>query len=363
MHRLPEAISFPQDAASHPISNVEWWYGYALLSGSRGNRYAAMASFFRVGELAVPKGHYVIHSLRRLGDGRFECHSEIDRMLGFQMAGVYLPAYLVKNPRDTHTWSLYKRMLSGTDLPSPHRYLSSAEVRIRPTRLSYGSHRLTFRDDSRTDFRLSLSMPESDLSLDFTPAKPISLIDEKGDLNGLRYYSVTRNRVAGELRTPEGTERLWGEGWFDHQWGRNYGLLLGDGWDWFGFQLKDGNDLIVSRLRKAKPGLKPYTVAKLIRRDGSVAESERVGWLETKSWTSERSGATYPAEWRLSLPDFALKLAVFPLLADQEMPIIGPLRAIWEGVCSVVVEARTPDGRRHRVEGSGFVELVGYAQK
>ncbi|MFC5406003.1 lipocalin family protein [Cohnella soli] len=359
---MADVITFPQDAATHPMSNVEWWYGYALLSGNRGNRYAAMFSFFRVGELAVPKGHYVIHSLHRLGDARISSHSEIDRMLGIQMTGVYLPAYLLKNPRDTHTWSLYRRMLSGAELPSPHRYLPSSEVLARPTRLKYGLHRLTFADDVSSFFRVSLTTSTSTLSLDFSPLKPISLIDEKGDLNGLRYYSVTRNRVIGELQTAEGKEQLWGEGWFDHQWGRNYGLLLGNGWDWFGLQMKDGNDLIVSRLRKAKPESKPYIVAKHIRSDGSVAQSERVGWLETGTWTSESSGATYPAQWQLSLPDFALELVVIPLLANQEMPIIGPLRNIWEGVCTVIGEAVAPDGRRMHVEGNGFVELVGYAK-
>ncbi|MCD9025283.1 lipocalin family protein [Cohnella silvisoli] len=362
MNRQPSIITFPQDAASHPISNVEWWYCYALLLGSHGNRYTVMASFFRVGELAVPKGHYMIHSLIRLNTNHIESHSELDRMLSYQMAGVYLPAYLIKNPRDRHTWNQYKHLLKGS-LPSPHRFMkTAATVQTRPTRLTYGSNRMTFKDDLRSDFQLQLTSKTARIRLNYVPFKPISLIDEKGKVNGLRYYSVTRNRVFGELYADGRAEMLWGEGWFDHQWGRNYGLLQGEGWDWFGIQLIDGNDLLINRLRQADASDAPYSVAKLIRKDGSVTTSEWVKLQPTKHWDSSLTSAHYPVEWQISLPDFSMELQVTPLLKEQEIPIIGPLQAIWEGVCIVTGKARSSNGNYYPVKGHGFVDLVGYPQ-
>jgi predicted secreted hydrolase len=362
LNRQPDIISFPHDAAKHPISNVEWWYCFAMLSGSRGNRYAVMASFFRVGELAVPKGHYMIHSLVRLNTNQYESQSELDRMLSYQMAGVYLPAYLITKPRDRHTWNLYKQLLKGS-LPSPHHFMTSASVQSRPTRLAYGNNRMTFKDDLQSEFQLQLTFPSTRIRLNYVPLKPISLIDEEGKVNGLRYYSVTRNRVFGELYSAGNTETLRGEGWFDHQWGRNYGLLQGDGWDWFGIQLHDGNDLLINRLRRADADAVPYTVAKLIRKNGSVTTSERVTLQPTNNWGSLLTSAEYPLEWQISLPDFSMSLHITPLMNHQEMPIIGPLQAIWEGVCAVNGEVRSPVGTIIQVKGHGFVELVGYPQK
>jgi predicted secreted hydrolase len=340
---------------------VEWWYCYALLTGSLGNKYAVMASFFRVGELAAPKGHYLIHSLVHLNDRRFECHSEVDRMLSYQMAGVYLPAYLIKNPRDKKTWKLYNKVLQGS-LPSPHRFLKNATVQSRPMRIAYGDNRMTFDNDSNSDFELRLTSPASRVRLNYTPTKPIALIDEAGVLNGLRYYSATRNRVSGEIISGEITEKVSGDGWFDHQWGRNYGLLLGEGWDWFGIQLQDGNELLINQLRHANEEDKTEKVAKLILKDGSVITSDRVTIEPTKHWDSRLTAGRYPAEWLITLPDYAMELCVTPILANQEMSILGPLQAIWEGVVSVTGKASSPYGTPYPINGYGFVELVGYAR-
>ncbi|CAI6075386.1 lipocalin family protein [Cohnella sp. JJ-181] len=357
------SIALPQDAASHPASNVEWWYCFALLTGSRGGRYAVMASFFRVGELLAPKGHYVIHSLIRLDRDGFESHSELDRTLAFQMAGLYLPAYLLKNPSDRHTWETYRRLLSN-DLPPPHRYMQASAVQAAPTRLTYGRNTMTFRDDSRAGFELQLTSEAAHLRLNYVPRKPVSIIDEAGELNGLRYYSSTRNLAYGELHAEGRTETLRGEGWFDHQWGRSYGLLNGDGWDWFGLQLDDGRELLVSRLRREKaaaavPG-EPGAAAKLILPDGSVLTSERVLLRPARIWHSEATGADYPVAWDLLLPDYAMELRIAALMDRQEMPVLGPLRAIWEGVVSVRGEARPADGTATGIAGYGFMELVGY---
>lgn len=358
-------ITLPKDAGPHPLSNVEWWYCYALLTGSRGGRYAVMASFFRVGEWAVPKGHYIIHSLVRLDRARFESRSELDRSLAVQMAGVYLPAYLLAHPSDGHTWDIYRRLLANA-LPPPHRYMPSSSVGARPTRLAYGPNRMTFANDGEADFELKLETDTARLRLKFAPSKPLSVIDETGGLNGLRYYSQTRSWVYGELYEEGRAETLRGEGWFDHQWGRSYGLLAGEGWDWFGLQLADGRELLVSRLRPAggdsAAGEETRTEARLIRRDGSTAPSDRVSLRPLRHWKSAETGADYPVAWTISLPDYGMTLRVAPLLDRQEMPVLGPLRAIWEGVVAFEGDEQDGEGASARIAGYGFMELVGYPQ-
>ena len=221
---------------------------------------------------------------------------------------------------------------------------------------------MTFHDDHHTNFQLQLVSDNTHIRLDYSPLKPVSLIDEAGKVNGLRYYSVTRNRVHGELYSDDGMELLRGEGWFDHQWGRSYGLLQGEGWDWFGLQLQDGNELLINQLRSPDKTAAPYSVAKLIRWDGSVTTSEQVSLQPIRYWNSRLTSASYPIEWNISLPEFSMELHVIPLLDNQEMPIIGPLQAIWEGVCAVEGEIRSMSGGYVQVKGHGFVELVGYPQ-
>jgi len=68
-------------------------------------------------------------------------------------------------------------------------------------------------------------------------------------------------------------------------------------------------------------------------------------------WQSRRSGARYPARWRIRVPDEGLALEVVPALADQELDVAV---RYWEGAVTVT----TLDGRP---AGLGYVELVGYA--
>ncbi|MBB6692502.1 hypothetical protein H7B90_13920 [Cohnella xylanilytica] len=363
-------------AADRPSSNLEWWYGYAFLTGSSGRRYALVASFFRVGELPVVKGHYLIHSFVRLDEGSCEPRSYLDRTLVYQMVGFYLPAYFVLRPGDRRTWNQYIRLLRG-ELPPPHRAMpGGATVRSDPARLRYGDCSLSFAGADAggggggggaggagaPGFDLRIADETKAADLRFVPAKPLSAVDESGDLNGLKYYSFPRCRVSGWLRAASGeTETLEGEGWFDRQWGQNYDLLRGRGWDWFGLQLEDGRELLVSRLRKADSAAQGLGTAKLIGRDGRIAASANAVLTPLSHWRSPASGARYPAEWRLWLPELGMDLRVMPLLREQEIPIAGPIQAIWEGACLVVGEGRSPDGALSPIRSKGFAELVGYA--
>lgn len=306
------------------------------------------------------KGHYLIYSLVRLREGKVETRSLLDRSLTKHMIVLYLPLYLLMNPGDRMIWQQYEELLKG-NMPYPHVLLPHASVQSSPTRLNYGNSQFIFEEKPEPHYQLHITDPSFQIRLKFRPLKPVSSIDEEATLNRFRYYSITRNQVFGELQQSGMTETLTGEGWIDHQWGRNYGLVSGMGWDWFGLQLEDGRELLISRLRPAHSGSPENPIAKLIAADGAIATSERVSLQPLKYWRSIYSGARYPVEWAISLPDFAMNLHVAPLLNHQEIAIIGPLKAIWEGACSVTGESFSPQGVRTTISGKGFTELVGYA--
>ncbi|WP_256759320.1 lipocalin family protein [Cohnella sp. WQ 127256] len=352
-------ISIPKDAAAHPEANLEWWYCYAFINGSGGRRYALMISFFRVGELSRIKGHYLIYSLIRLDEPGFISRSYLDRSLFYHMTGLYLPSYFLFKPSDWQTWEQYGTLFKGK-LPTPHSWIKDISMHSQPTAIQYGHAGITFIDDVSQQFTLHIDDPEVRVDLTFTPSKPLTAIDEQGTLNGLYYYSSTRNTITGHIHHEGGTDQVSGEGWFDHQWGRNYELLKGEGWNWFGLQLDDGRELLINQLHAAKSATTPSSpTAILILKDQASISINNIKMRPLRVWRSFQSGMSYPVEWYISIPDYQLELHVIPAFDNQEMLIIGPIRAIWEGACLVT---GLDHSNNTPINGKGFVELAGFAK-
>ncbi|MGB4886781.1 MAG: lipocalin family protein, partial [Nitrospira sp.] len=76
-------------------------------------------------------------------------------------------------------------------------------------------------------------------------------------------------------------------------------------------------------------------------------------------WTSPRSKAQYPQQWRITAPSLGLNLDVRSLLADQELNTARSTRVVyWEGAVSATGQAHGT-----AVTGRGYVELTGYAER
>jgi predicted secreted hydrolase len=352
-------ITLPKDAGPHKDSNIEWWYFFAYLNGDRGGKYAVMASFFRVGELEIGKGHYLIHTLIDLNRKKRVNFSSIDSNVKLGMLAIYLPFYLLLHPTDLNMWNLYKELLKG-DIPSPHTLLKNAKITQRPAELVYGNHMLAFKGENESSFNVDLKEKNLEVNLEFSPRKPVSLIGGDGKPDDLYYYSFTRNAVHGIIKTDSGMENVSGQGWFDHQWGRDYSLAKGSGWNWFGIMLADGRELLVNEMTSGKPN---SSMANIIEKDGTIMFTRDVSFKKIKYWKSLKTNARYPVEWEIKVPEFGLFLHVEALFPSQEMPIIGPLQAIWEGTCKMTGRETLPNGKVNAIDGIGFMELVGYASK
>ncbi|WNF38790.1 lipocalin family protein [Bacillaceae bacterium IKA-2] len=360
IEKLPKQIqiSLPKDTAPHSGSNIEWWYFFAFLNGDKGGQYALMASFFRVGEFEFQKSHYLIYTLIDLNNKTKQAYSIIDSKLEFNMVSTFLPLYLLLHPTDKRIWKLYKSLLMK-QIPKPHTKIKKATIKKNPTQLIYGDNKLTFFGEKQDSFNVRLIEKNLEINLQFIPTKPIALIGGDGKPGDLYYYSFTKNKVQGKIQTDKGIENVKGEGWFDHQWGRDYGILKGSGWNWFGLQLEDGRELLINEeMRPSKETHSP--MANLIEEDGSVRFTRNVHFQAIKYWKSLKTNARYPIEWKISIPEFSMELHVSAVFSAQEMPIIGPMQAIWEGATVVVGQETLPNGKRKTVEGKGFMELVGY---
>lgn len=353
-------VLIAKESEPHTFSNVEWWYFYAFLNGDKGGKYAVIASFFRVGEIPLNKGHYLIYSLIDLADKCRKNYSLVDRKMLFSLVSIYLPYYLLHHPNDAQMRKLYINLLK-LNLPSPHKSMQHAFITKNPTCLVYGENSVTFYERGN-EFALNLVNGDLVIELQAAPMKPLSLVGGNGKPeNDLYYDSYTNNKVWGQITSKEKTEYVEGTGWYDHQWGNTHELILKLGWNWFGLQLEDGRELLVNQFRSIRDEKTISSIANIIDKQGNLKCTTNVILRPTNKWVSQLTNAAYPMEWTILIPEYYIKINILADFPEQEMPVLGPLQAIWEGTCSVLVEERLPLQKVTTTPGKGFMELVGYA--
>jgi predicted secreted hydrolase len=174
--------------------------------------------------------------------------------------------------------------------------------------------------------------------------------------NASHYIGYTRLAARGRLVVEGRPVAVSGEAWFDHEWSTS---ALGPGavgWDWFSLQLDGGQELMYFQIRREDGGVESVSGGTLVEPDGRTVRLARddVGLAVLDRWTSPESGATYPARWRLQVPERGLDLQVEPLVPGQELRTSF---VYWEGAVRV---AGTREGRP--LTGRGYVELTGYAR-
>ena len=329
---------FPRDHGAHERFRTEWWYYTGHLTAADGRRFGFELTFFRRG---IPPDQiqtlpskwslqqlYLAHfALTDLSSGRFYYADKVSRD-GLGKAGAETGRLHVWVDR----WSL--RM---EDHPAPNHQLQAAIDSVA-------------------------------IDLTVVPEKPPIIhgrggISRKGADPGQasHYYSLTRLATEGQIRVGTETVAVTGLSWMDHEFGS---ADLGRdvvGWDWFSLQLRDSTELMWYSLRRADGSADPVSNGTLIFADGRTqpltARDLTVEPLDY--WTSPRSKAKYPQQWRLTAPSMGINLDVRSLLADQELHTARSTRVTyWEGAVSATGQARGA-----AVTGRGYVELTGYAER
>lgn len=273
---------------------------------------------------------------------------------------IYLPYNMLINSTDKRVCKLLLDLLKFK-LLYPHRQLGHVLEHKNPIKLVYDNNSLSFISQSSHLFNLKLLDADFSIDIKFSPQKPIALVGSNGKPDKLYYYSFTRNHLQGHIMKRGSIEIVRGQGWFDHQWGRNYSLTFKEGWDWFGIQLIDARELLLNQFFLIKNKEKFGPMANLVENDGSLKFTRNIQFDPVKYWQSPYTGALYPLEWNIIIPDFNMQLYVQPNFCSQEMPVFGHLQAIWEGACLVSGEEGAPAYKTKKLVGKGFMELVGYA--
>ncbi len=336
------AWSFPRDHYAHPAYKTEWWYYTGHLADTRdtAQRFGYQFTFFRIGVNPRPAdsgsdwaaqmlimGHAAITDVRT---GRHYFSDVLYRTIpllgGFGAPDDSLIAWS-RGPAGTEQrWTLARRRDGFAVAMADRRRGFSFDLEASPTRA------LVFEGPNG-----------------FSRKGP-------GPTSASQYYSFTRLQTGGTLRLGDRVFSVRGTSWMDQEIGSNQLAREQVGWDWFALQLDDGRDLMLYLLRDST-GATSWASGTLVPRIGAPRYLAAADYTIRPSgtWTSDSTGARYPARWTVSLPADNLTLEVVPLAADQENRSAVPRGLFyWEGAVEVRAEGRAV--------GKGYVELTGYGK-
>ena len=328
-------LQFPRDHGSHPELRTEWWYitGHAEAVGrpwgfqvtffrSRVDATQGLQSAFAAKQLLFAHAALTdLHGQRLLHDQRIA-------RAGFGVAQASEADTQIR----LHDWTLER----GDATPGPGSHYAA-----RVQGASFG-----------LDLRFATTQPVLPQGQDGLSRKGPEAAQAS------YYYSQPQLAVSGSL-VLEGRRMAvaagTGRAWLDHEWSEALMHPEAVGWDWIGMNLHDGSALTAFRLRRADGSA--LWAGGSYRAPGAqvqVFDPEAVVFTPGRTWTSPRSGARYPVQWRVQTP--AGLFEVRALLDGQELDSSGSTGAIyWEGLSDL----RDAAGRS---VGRGYLEMTGYAK-
>ena len=328
----PRAFHFPADHGPHPEFRTEWWYYTGNLATAQGRRFGFQLTFFR--SALAPRMP--------------------ERASAWATRQAWLAHFTVSDVQggNFHSSEQWSRGAVGL-----------AGAQGQPFRVWVKDWSAEAAGGQAPPMRLKAAAGSVGIDLILQPGKPPVLQGDRGlsrksaePGNASYYYSLTRMPAAGTVRLGVERFQVAGDAWMDREWSTS-SLGRGQvGWDWLALQLADGWDLMLYRLRRQDGSADPASSGTAVGPDGrsrplSLSEFQIAGAGE---WRSPRSGARYPARWRIRIPGEGLDLEIRPLLADQELDVSF---RYWEGAVGIAGSHR---GRP--VQGHGYVELTGYAR-
>ena len=323
--------TFPRDHASHPPYKIEWWYYTGNLETRSGRRFGYQLTFFRVGIEVAPRNpsrwavrdlfmsHFAISDIERR---TFHSSEKLNRA-GIGWAGAAEQFYRVWN----EDWEA-KLDGDGQTLKAENGD-EKLDLRLRPE-------------------KAEVIHGENGISQKGTSAG-----------NASHYYSLTRLRTTGKLTVAGEEFEVSGLSWMDHEFGTRFLDDQQTGWDWLSIQLDDNRELMIYQLRRADGSVDPRSLGTLVEADGRLRHF-RFGEFTLRpsgaQWRSAASGTTYPTEWLIDLPAFALQLQVKATFDNQELRTTESTGVTyWEG--SIDVAGRSGD---RPIRGRGYLEMTGY---
>jgi predicted secreted hydrolase len=326
----PREFRFPADHGPHPEFRTEWWYYTGNLETAGGRRFGFQLTFFRSALAPEMPARESAWATRQA----WLAHLAVSDLDGGRF----------------HSFERWSRGAAGL-----------AGARAEPFRVWVKDWAAQGAGGQAPPMHLAASEGDIGIDLLLQQGKPPVLQGDRGlSRKGTEigdasyYYSLTRMPATGTVRLGGGCFAVSGLAWMDREWSTSSLGRDQVGWDWFALQLSDGADLMLYRLRRKDGFADPASGGTVV---SPSAETRHLALPDFQiagsgEWHSPRSGARYPARWRVRIPSDEMELEIRPALADQELDVSF---RYWEGAVEI---AGTRRGRP--VHGRGYVELTGY---
>ncbi|MEO0756470.1 MAG: lipocalin-like domain-containing protein [Cyanobacteria bacterium J06648_16] len=326
----PDPLQFPQDLGPHEDYQTEWWYYTGNLATESGREFGYQLTFFR----------------RGLTPGR-DANSGTS---SWRTNQVYFSHFTISDIENNQFYP-HERFSRGAEgltgaQSAPYRVWIedwSAE-QVAPGKV----HLTADAGDVALDLTLTQTLPpvlQGDRG--FSPKGP-----EPG--NASYYYSIVQQQTEGTVTIGDEAIPVVGKSWKDHEYSTSVLSEGTVGWDWFSLQLDNGSALMLFALRKETETGLNIADGKFIAADGSetriTAGDCQVKVLDT--WLSPASGAAYPAQWHIEIPNIGLTLDGQPLMPNQELNVSN---TYWEG--ATAFEGRLDQAP---IAAKGYIEMTGY---
>jgi predicted secreted hydrolase len=322
----PREFVFPRDHGPHPEYAIEWWYYVGNLQSADGRRFGFQLTFFRFA--LTPE--------------------ELRRESRWGARDIAMAHFALTDAAGGKHYGFERFSRAAAGL---------AGAQAEPFRVWLEDWSAEGLGASGLPMRLRAAEGEAAIDLTLEQGKPVVLQGDAGlsqksaePGNASFYYSLTRMPASGSVTVEGERFEVTGTAWMDREWSTS--ALGADqiGWDWFAIQLDDGRDLMYYNLRLRDGTSDPYSKGILVQPDGTSRRLSRDEVLAEPAgtWTSPRTGAAYPASWRIRVPREGIDITLTPFVADQEMPTTV---VYWEGAVAVAGSSG----------GSGYIEMTGYA--
>ena len=326
----PGGLEFPRDLGPHEDYRTEWWYYTGNLVGENGREFGYQLTFFRRG-LTPPTDEM-------LSDNEWRSNQ------------VYMAHFTISD--------------IANDAFYPHERFSRDAVGLAGAQAA--PYRVWVEDWSAEEMSgdsVRLVADGGDVALDLMLTQTLHPVlhgkdglSIKGEEPGVAsyYYSLVQQETVGQVRIGDEIFEVTGKSWKDHEYSTQ--ALSGNvqGWDWFSVQLDNGTSLMFFEIRNEDGSIEPFSSGSFVDENGRITPLTRNDWqiTVTDTWTSDVTGATYPAGWQIEVPALEIELAASPMMLNQEL-IVSTV--YWEG--AVQFEGTM---QSQVVTGRGYVEMTGY---
>ncbi|MCU1350452.1 MAG: hypothetical protein JWO56_3482 [Acidobacteria bacterium] len=333
-------FDFPRDHGTHDEYKSEWWYYTGHLTAQDGKRYGFELTFFRAGISALNIHPTVLSNVSSNGPAQTKWDLHNLSLAHFAVTDI-----------DGKAFRYYEKLNRSSPFTASQAvgYLDVFNEGWRATTLPDGAWRLTAKGGNDS------------LDLVLRTRKAPAIHGENGisvKAEGVgyasHYYSMSRLEAEGRINGRSAS----GVVWMDHEFGSSQLRESQSGWDWFAIQLDNDTELMLYQIRKSDGSADVTSSGSLIASDGSVIHlrHDQIQVQVLDRWRSQKSGATYPMGWRISIPSFRIAVTLQPRLRDQELVTKSSTQVTyWEGAVAV---SGTFDSTA--VRGEGYVEMTGY---